>query len=410
VNAEPLREVSGSQLRNRENIIVSTREIRQLFDSIKELGDVVKRQNVKIERMAARLDDSCKELNDLKTALDRSMTAVSLPICQMDPDMTLDTFRLRSDFLGTQVITRNSGRRLGIVSQVWVDVDRAEVVAVGLRENILSGVVATPQQQVMLLGCIRQIGDVILVDDDTVLDDEVNVDPYSTLINCEVVTETGEPLGRVRGFKFDVTNGKLESIIVASLGLPQIPDQVISTYELPFEEIVSSGPDRLIVFEGAEEKLMQLSVGLMERLGIGSPPWEHDDGSEYIMPVSTSNQLPSGVQQPAKEVFRERPPIADTRWSDDDLGEPEPLPVEEPVQRQQAQMYRQLDSEPEGSNWSDESDQPAAYPDYDADYREVTEDVWTEAEAEAEAKPYEAPRVNIPQKKKATEYEEELDY
>ena len=75
VNAEPLREVSGSQLRNRENIIVSTREIRQLFDSIKELGDVVKRQNVKIERMAARLDDSCKELNDLKTALDRSMTA-----------------------------------------------------------------------------------------------------------------------------------------------------------------------------------------------------------------------------------------------------------------------------------------------------------------------------------------------
>lgn len=185
--------------------------------------------------------------------------------------MTLDKYRLRSDFLGTQVITRNSGQRLGIVSQVWVDVDQREVVAVGLRENIMSGLVSNTLQ-IMPLTSIRQIGDVILVDDDTVLDDEVNVSPYSTLVNCEVITETGEPLGRVRGFKFDVTNGRLETIVIASFGLPQIPDQVISTYELSIEEVVSSGPDRLIVFEGAEEKMVQLSVGLLERLGIGSAP------------------------------------------------------------------------------------------------------------------------------------------
>ena len=167
--------------------------------------------------------------------------------------MTLDKYRLRSDFLGTQVITRNSGQRLGVVSQVWVDVDQREVVAIGLRENIMSGLVSSTQQ-IMPLANIRQIGDVILVDDDTAIDDEVNVAPFSTLVNCEVITETGEPLGRVRGFKFDVTNGQLETIVIASFGLPQIPDQVISTYELSVEEIVSSGPDRLIVFEGAEEK------------------------------------------------------------------------------------------------------------------------------------------------------------
>lgn len=315
--------------------------------------------------------------------------------------MTLDKYRLRSDFLGTQVITRNSGKRLGVVSQVWVDVDRGEVVAFGMRENILSGVVSGTQQ-ILPLTSIRQIGDVILVDDEAAADDDVNVAPFSTLVNCEVVTETGEMLGRVRGFKFDVTTGKLESIVIASLGLPQIPDQVISTYELPIDEIVSSGPDRLIVYEGAEEKLVQLSVGLLERLGIGSAPWDRGDESEYIMPVSTANQLPSGTQL-APEPIRNRAPVVEERWSDDDWGEPEPVPIEAEPARRPMEMYREAPLEE--SNWNDASED-TEYADFEADYKEVTEDVWSDDNPE----PYQAPPVNIPQKKKVTEYEEELDY
>ncbi len=307
--------------------------------------------------------------------------------------MTLDKYRLRSDFLGTQVITRNSGQRLGIVSQVWVDVDQRDVVAIGLRENIMSGLVSNTMQ-VMPITSIRQIGDVILVDDETVLEDELSVAPFSTLVNCEVITETGEPLGRVRGFKFDVTNGRLETIVIASFGLPQIPDQVISTYELSIDEVVSSGPDRLIVFEGAEEKMVQLSVGLLERLGIGSAPWDRNDDSEYIMPVSTANQLPSGVQVPA-EFSKARPATAEERWSDDDWGESEriegPLRAQQPEERYQAATM----------------DEPSSSRAYDADFQDVTEDVWTE---EDDGAPYEPKPLNIPQKKKVIEYEEELDY
>ena len=40
--------------------------------------------------------------------------------------------------MGTQVITRDSGRRLGVVGEVIVDIDRREVVAVGLRDNPLT--------------------------------------------------------------------------------------------------------------------------------------------------------------------------------------------------------------------------------------------------------------------------------
>lgn len=316
--------------------------------------------------------------------------------------MTFEQARLRSDILGTQVITRNSGKRLGIVSQLWVDVDRGEVVALGLRDNILSGVMSG-NQQVMLLSSIRQIGDVILVDDDAAVEDDITVAPYSTLVNCEVITESGEMLGRVRGFKFDVVSGRLQSLIIASFGLPQIPDQVISTYELPIEEIVSSGPDRLIVFEGSEEKLIQISVGILERLGISSPPWEREDGSDYIMPVSTSNQLPSGLQTPAQPI-RNRAPVVEERWNADDWGEPEPLEriEREPLRQQRAELnYREAPLEED--NWGNTDDQPA---EYDADYKEVTNDVWSDDEPD----PYKSQPINIPQKKKVAEYEEELDY
>ncbi|MEM9003930.1 MAG: PRC-barrel domain-containing protein [Cyanobacteria bacterium P01_F01_bin.86] len=314
-----------------------------------------------------------------------------------------DQFRQRSDFLGTQVITRTTGKRLGVVSQIWVDVDGGEVVALGLREQILPGVMSGTEHT-MQLSSIRQVGDVILVDDDDVIEDDINLTPYSKMLNSEVITESGDMLGRLRDFKFDVVTGKLESIMIASFGLPQIPDQVISTYELPVEEIVSSGPDRLIVFEGAEEKMVQLSVGILERLGIGRAPWERDDDAGYIMPVSTANQLPSGVQAPVEPMREQRAPAVEERWTEDDWGEPEPISVAPPVQQKPEVAYREAPLETE--NWKAQSAEEPEYTEYDADFKEVTEDVWTDDEPE----PYKAPPVNIPQKKKVTEYEEESDY
>jgi sporulation protein YlmC with PRC-barrel domain len=314
-----------------------------------------------------------------------------------------DQFRQRSDFLGTQVVTRTTGKSLGFVSQLWVDVDRCEVVAVGLREQLLPGVMSGTEHT-MQLSSIRQVGDVILVDDDDVLEDDLNLTPYSTMINSEVITESGEMLGKLRDLKFDVVTGKLESIIIASFGLPKIPDQVISTYELPVDEIVSSGPERLIVFEGAEEKLVQLSVGILERLGIGRAPWERDDESEYIMPVSTANQLPSGIQTPVEPMQQTRTPAVEERWTEDDWGEPEPISAEPMPQRRAEMAYNEAPLS-EADNWPN---QPVSPPpmSYETDTKDVTGDIWTDDEPE----PYKAPPVNIPQKKKVTEYEEELDY
>lgn len=338
--------------------------------------------------------------------------------------MTTEQNRQRSDILNTQVVTIDTAKRLGVVKELLVDIDRREVVALGLRDNLLA---LAGMPRYMLLSSIRRVGDTILVDDEDVIED-VEVEAYSTLINSEVITETGELLGRVRDFKFNIEDAKVSSLIIASIGLPQIPDQVISTYELPIDEIVSSGPNRLIVFEGAEERLVQLTVGVLERLGIGRPPWEREEEETYYTPVTRpENQLGTGipVRTPISQPLQTVTPVEE-RWDDDDWREepePEPIPL-----RREAPPPKYAKQELEQDNWGDDEwddapGRPTQYQkpaytepprygrerDYADDYDdyEVEGDAWDD---EVDAEPYKAPRVNIPEKTKAPEYEEEAGY
>lgn len=334
--------------------------------------------------------------------------------------MTSELNRQRSDILNTPVITLDNAKRLGVVKELLVDIDRREVVALGLRDNLLA-VAGMPRY--MLLSSIQQMGDAILVEDEDVIED-IDVDAYSPLINSEVITETGELLGRVRGFKFNIEDGKVSSLIIASIGLPQIPDQILSTYELPIDEIVSSGPNRLIVFEGAEERLVQLTVGVLERLGVGRPPWEREMEETYYAPtVRPENQLGTGipVRTPISQPIQTATPVEET-W-DDDWREPEPEPL--PLRREVVEP-RYAQQELEEDNWGDDEwerapTRPTQYQKplptqpqpYRADYADEYDDYEVEGDAwedERASEPYKAPRINIPEKTKTPEYEEEAGY
>jgi sporulation protein YlmC with PRC-barrel domain len=332
--------------------------------------------------------------------------------------MTTENIRLRSEHINTQVIARNTGKRLGVVKEVLVDIDRREVVALGLRDNMLS---LSGIPKYMYLDSIRQSGDVLLVENEDVIED-VDVEAYNRLINCEVITETGEPLGKVRDFQFNSQDGKVSSLIIASLGIPQIPEQFISTYEISIDEVVSSGPNRLIVFEGAEERINQLTVGLLERLGIGRPPWEQDDNEiGYPSVVKSENQLPTGIKinTPINPPI-EREPVLEEAWDEDEWQEARTAPP----QRRQAETiryeeYEEYEEEELEDNWSEVRDEPVkaryeplerAKPRNDDRYEieddRLQDDMWDD---DAEAEAYNPPPVNIPDKKKerTPEYEEE---
>ena len=203
---------------------------------------------------------------------------------------------LRSELMGTQVITTDTGRRLGVVGEVVVDIDRREVVALGLRDNPLTRFLPGLPKW-MPLESIKQVGDVILVDSLDSLNDDFSPERYGKVINCQVITESGQLLGRVLGFSFDIETGDLISLVMGAVGVPLLGEGVLSTWEIPVEEIVSSGTDRIIVYEGAEQKLNQLSSGLLEKLGVGGSSWDEREASGYsanLVPVE--NQLLSGTE------------------------------------------------------------------------------------------------------------------
>jgi len=270
-----------------------------------------------------------------------------------EPAASSDRLWLRSELMGTQVITRDTGRRLGVVGEVVVDIDRREVVALGLRDNPLTRFLPGLPRW-MPLDRIRQVGDVILVDSVDSLAEGFNPERYSKVINCQVITESGEQLGRVLGFSFDIETGELTTLVIGALGVPLLGEGVLSTWEMPVGEVVSSGPDRIIVYEGAEEKLKQLGTGLLEKLGIGGASWEQEERDRFRSgAVPAENQLPAGqptaqeqrrIQpassrsfQPTEELEyveleerREREPLRQRRYLDDDMPEPRQRPEPRP--------------------------------------------------------------------------------
>ena len=243
--------------------------------------------------------------------------------------------------MGTQVITRDTGRRLGVVGEVVVDIDRREVVALGLRDNPLTRFLPGLPRW-MPLDRIRQVGDVILVDSADSLAEGFNPDRYSKVINCQVITEAGEQLGRVLGFSFDIETGELSTLVIGALGVPLLGEGVLSTWELTVQEIVSSGPDRIIVYEGADEKLKQLGTGLLEKLGIGGPSWEQEERERYrgtMVPVE--NQLAPG-QAVASEQRRIQPATTSSFEPEEQL---EYVELEERREREPLRQRRYLDED-----------------------------------------------------------------
>ena len=251
---------------------------------------------------------------------------------------------LRSELMGTQVITTDSGRRLGVVGEVVVDIDRREVVALGLRDNPLTRFLPGLPKW-MPLESIKQVGDVILVDSLDSLSEGFSPERYGKIINCQVITESGQLLGRVLGFSFDIETGDLISLVTGAVGVPLLGEGVLSTWEIPVDEIVSSGTDRIIVYEGAEEKLNQLSSGLLEKLGVGGSSWEERETNRYssnLVPVE--NQLLSGSETEEQnnliEEFKEE--IVDENDYEDEL---EYVEVESSVEESKNQKQLYLDND-----------------------------------------------------------------
>lgn len=102
-----------------------------------------------------------------------------------------------SQVMGKQVITRTTGRNLGVISAMWVDPVRYEVVSLDLDDKKGVGSMRIAN---FPLARLTQIGDVVLVHDETVMYEQPLDGRYGyyVLAGMEVRTRNGDFLGKVR--------------------------------------------------------------------------------------------------------------------------------------------------------------------------------------------------------------------
>ena len=309
--------------------------------------------------------------------------------------MKSENLRQRAAVLGLQVFSKRSAVRLGIVTQIWLDVDQRRVVGMTVAERFVPGTpIGIGDTFFMSLDNVDLLGpDAILVDDESILEDILITERYTTLINNEVVTESGELLGKVRDFKFDPETGSLLFLIVASIGNPIIPASLISTYELDVNEIIAVGRDRIIVTEGMEDRMTQLSKGLLERLGLGKAPWEDDFDDDYMPPSTTirDNALSSGSRSTYSPPPQQQRPVyrQEQSWDDGDNWAEERPPANPPQRRQaraesRPEPSRPIATPPAGNNYDDDYDDfeddylDSGKPDFRNETQQQIRDAWGE--------------------------------
>ena len=147
----------------------------------------------------------------------------------------------RLQLINKPVITCDTGSNLGVISQLWVDPQDWVVVAMDLRPNLLYGELDT-----VLLTSLKQVGDVALVEDSLAIERQWSSYGFLNLIFCDIFTERGEYLGKVRDYEFDPESGQLTRLLFDAWGLPLLPAGVVSVYALDMSEVLSAGPEQAL--------------------------------------------------------------------------------------------------------------------------------------------------------------------
>ncbi|KAL1193690.1 hypothetical protein V5N11_017582 [Cardamine amara subsp. amara] len=165
----------------------------------------------------------------------------------------------RSNLVAKQVISIQSALSLGFISQLWVDTSCWLVLVLDVKPSLLSG-----ESDRFLLKDIVRVGDVVLVNDETILDNEFKMVGLETLVGYRVVTPGRRNIGKVRGYSFNINSGIVESLELDSFGVTIIPSSLVSTYRLDVEDIIEVLQDIVVVHEDAVSRKQRLTKGLWD--------------------------------------------------------------------------------------------------------------------------------------------------
>ncbi|GLJ36870.1 hypothetical protein SUGI_0744940 [Cryptomeria japonica] len=174
----------------------------------------------------------------------------------------------RSSVIAKQVISKTSALTMGFVSQLWVDANSWIVEMVEIRPSLFSG-----EMDKFFLKDLCQVGDVILVEDENVLQNELPMIGLDTLVGYSIITEDSYYLGKIRDYKFNINMGNVTYLEFDSFGVPFIPTSVVSTYCLLVEDVIEITSNTVVVSSGAAVRVQRLTKGLWESPNLHAKVW-----------------------------------------------------------------------------------------------------------------------------------------
>ncbi|XP_057804387.1 uncharacterized protein LOC131019809 isoform X3 [Salvia miltiorrhiza] len=182
----------------------------------------------------------------------------------------------RSSVMAKQVISIRSALTLGFVTQLWVDTSSWVVMVVEVKPSLLSGdserfllkeitqVVLEiqfelhcnsssfyfyPHQIWEVIKLMQMVGDVVLVEDEIVMEDDTKLIGLETLVGYTVTTRRRQTIGKV------------------------------STYALSVDDVLEVFPDTVVVRDAAVSRLQRLTKGFWD--GKNKELEEQLDGEGY---------------------------------------------------------------------------------------------------------------------------------
>ncbi|KAF5747683.1 hypothetical protein HS088_TW05G00410 [Tripterygium wilfordii] len=218
----------------------------------------------------------------------------------------------RSSLIAKQVISVQSAISLGFVSQLWVDTTSWAVLVVEVRRNLLSG-----EAERLLLEDVSQVGDVVLVEDESVMENETKMVDLETLVGYRVETPRRRNIGKVRGYSFNINSGAIESLELDSFGISIIPSSLVSTYALLVEDILEVLSDTVVVHEAAASHIQRLTKGLLDTQNVGTSMDDFDEDSELRRPITSDRGRRSTHRSVRRQKFDSK-----IREMEDDLELP----------------------------------------------------------------------------------------
>ncbi|GJW76946.1 PRC-barrel-like protein [Tanacetum coccineum] len=184
--------------------------------------------------------------------------------------------------------------------KVWM------VVIVEVRPTLLSG-----EQERFFLEDTVQVGDVVLVEDETVMDNELKMVGLETLVGYSVVTPGRRDIGKVRGYTFNINSGAIESLELDSFGISIIPSSLVSTYALLVEDVLEVVLDTVVVHEAAASRIQRLTRGFWDAQRMS---YSMDDLEDYTDLAERSDYPKTRRRRPGGSSQRpQKRPVDDTK-------------------------------------------------------------------------------------------------